>query len=129
MSTLRLIRGLDLTQNRILYRRAVRLRRLTGNCNLRSQGEIDGAEMTMGEIAQMTLVRPFVLTLREPIVFFLNLYVALAYGEMSLVVWLAYCTERFLGILYVFIASFNVVFMEMHGFNLGENGLAFMVGS
>ncbi|GJE85841.1 MFS general substrate transporter [Phanerochaete sordida] len=93
----------------ILYRRAGRLRRLTGNPNLRSQGEIDAAQMSLGEVAQMTLVRPFVLTLREPIVFFINLYVALAYG-----------------ILYVFIASFNVVFMEMHGFNLGQNGLAFL---
>lgn len=93
----------------ILYRRAVRLRRLTGNPNLKSQGEVDAQHISVGEIAQMTLVRPFVLTLREPIVFFLNLYVALTYG-----------------ILYVFIASFNVVFMEMHGFNLGQNGLAFL---
>ncbi|EKM61333.1 uncharacterized protein PHACADRAFT_111819 [Phanerochaete carnosa HHB-10118-sp] len=93
----------------ILFRRADRLRRLTGNPNLKSQGEIDGEHMTMGEIAQMTLVRPFLLTFREPIVFVMNLYVALAYS-----------------ILYLFIASFNVVFIENHGSNLGENGLAFM---
>ena len=31
------------------------------------------------------------------------------------------------GILYCFIASFDVVFIEHHHFNLGENGLAFMV--
>ena len=67
--------------------------------------------MTVGEIAQMTLVRPFVLTLREPIVFFWNAYIALVYG-----------------ILYIFIASFEVVFIQQHGFSLGENGLAFMVG-
>ena len=66
--------------------------------------------MTMGEIAQMTLVRPFVLCVREPIVFFWNMYIALVYG-----------------IIYIFIASFEVVFVEGHGFNLGENGLAFMV--
>ena len=86
VSTPRLIQGLVLTRSRILYRRAVRLRRLTGNPNLKSQGELDGAHMTLGELARMTLVRPFVLTLREPIVFFLNLYIALTYGETSLVV-------------------------------------------
>ena len=33
----------------------------------------------------------------------------------------------FAGILYCFIASFDVVFIEFHGFNLGQNGLAFLV--
>ncbi|KAJ3538373.1 hypothetical protein NM688_g6530 [Phlebia brevispora] len=93
----------------ILHRRAVRLRRLTGNHALRTQAEIDAAHMTMGEVAQMTLIRPFVLCVSEPIVLFWNLYIALVYG-----------------IIYIFIASFNVVFIEGHGFNLGENGLAFM---
>lgn len=90
----------------------MRLRRLTGNTKLRTQAEIDTAHMTIGDIAQMTLVRPFLFCVSEPIVLFWNLYIALVYG-----------------IIYVFISSFNVVFMEGHGFNLGENGLAFMVGS
>ena len=64
----------------ILYRRAVRLRRLTGNRNLRSQGEIDAQHMTMGDVAMMTLVRPFILGFREPIVICWNAYLALAYG-------------------------------------------------
>ena len=68
--------------------------------------------MTMGEIAMITLVRPFVLGFVEPIVAFWNIYIALAYG-----------------ILYVFIESFRVVFVEHHGFNIGQNGLAFMVGT
>ncbi|KAJ3555504.1 hypothetical protein NM688_g2535 [Phlebia brevispora] len=61
----------------ILYRRARRLRRLTGNQKLRSQGEIEAAQMTVG-------------------------------------------------ILYCFISSFDVVFIENHHFNLGQNGLAFI---
>ena len=87
----------------------MRLRRLTGNSNYRSQGELDAASMTMGEIASITLVRPFVLGFREPIVIAWNLYIALVYG-----------------ILYIFIESFRVVFVENHGFNIGENGLAFL---
>lgn len=111
----------------ILYRRASRLRRITGNPKYKSLGEIEAAQMTLGEAAQMTLIRPFILGFREPIVFLLNLYVALAYG-MS---YLACSRFKLLtsneGILYVFITSFNVVFTGNHGFNLGENGLAFMV--
>lgn len=37
--------------------------------------------MTVGEIAQITIVRPFVLGFTEPIVAFWNIYIALAYGE------------------------------------------------
>lgn len=93
----------------ILYRRAVRLRRLTGNPNIKSQAEIEAEHMTVREIAMMTLVRPFYLGFREPIVAFWNLYLGMVYG-----------------ILYCFIASFDVVFIEHHHFNLGQNGLAFL---
>lgn len=40
--------------------------------------------MTMGEIIQMTLVRPFLLGFREPIVAFWNVYIALVYGMSSI---------------------------------------------
>ena len=73
----------------MLYRRAARLRRLTGNPSLKSEGEIESEEMTLAEVAR---------------------YIMLVYG-----------------ILYIFIESFQVVFVEEHGFNLSENGLAFMV--
>ncbi|KAJ3546705.1 hypothetical protein NM688_g5484 [Phlebia brevispora] len=94
---------------RILYRRAARLRRVTGNQNLRSQGELDAAEMTFGDLAKTTLIRPFILSFHEPIVFFWNIYLALIYA-----------------IFYIFIESFRVVFIEHHHFDLGENGLAFL---
>lgn len=68
--------------------------------------------MTVGDVAMMTLVRPFILMFVEPIVAFWNIYIALIYG-----------------ILYIFIESFRVVFVENHGFNLGENGLAFLVSA
>ncbi|TFK54036.1 MFS transporter [Heliocybe sulcata] len=93
----------------ILVKRARRLRKLTGNDKLRTEGEIEQAHMTAHEIAMMTLVRPFVLTLKEPIVFLLNLYIALVYG-----------------LLYLWFEAFPIVFIENHGFNEGEEGLAFM---
>ena len=68
--------------HRILYRRAVRLRRLTGNPNLKTQAEIEAEHMTMREVAMMTLVRPFYLGFREPIVAFWNLYLGMIYGTL-----------------------------------------------
>lgn len=57
----------------------------------------------------MTLVRPFTLNFTEPMVFLLNLYIALIYG-----------------LLYIWFESFPIVFVEMHGFNLGQQGLAYL---
>ncbi len=65
---------------RLLYRRAARIRRLTGEPRFKSMAEIEGEDMTVGEIAQMTLVRPFVLGFKEPIVAFWNVYISLVYG-------------------------------------------------
>ena len=86
------------------------LSRQRRNRNLRSQGEIDVAHMSAREFAMITLIRPFTLSFREPIIACWNIYIALVYG-----------------ILYIFIESFRVVFVEHHGFNIGENGLAFLV--
>jgi MFS transporter, DHA1 family, multidrug resistance protein len=69
---------------RILYRRAQRLRRLTGNHKLRTQAERDGMHLSVGDLAMTTFVRPFILGFTEPMVFAWNLYGALLYG-MSIV--------------------------------------------
>lgn len=58
----------------ILLKRAQRLRKLTGNENLRSVSEIKQSEMTPKAVALEYLVRPFQLML-EPAVLFINLYV------------------------------------------------------
>lgn len=57
----------------------------------------------------MTLVRPITLNFTEPMVFLLNLYIALIYG-----------------LLYIWFESFPIVFVEIYGFNLGQEGLAFL---
>ena len=65
----------------ILYRRAKRLRRATGDERLKSQSEIDAAYHTMSDHLR-TLARAFTLSFSEPIVFFLDLYTALLYGVL-----------------------------------------------
>lgn len=65
--------------------------------------------MTRQEMINMALIRPFSLTFTEPILFFLNLYIALVYG-----------------LLYVWFESFAIVFVGTYGFSLGKEGLAFL---
>lgn len=93
----------------ILFRRSRRLRKLTGNDKLISEPELKGKDMTFGDIAKMTLVRPFTLLFTEPIVFALDLYIALIYG-----------------LLYIWFESFPIVFVGIYNFSLGLEGVAFL---
>lgn len=93
----------------ILYRRSRRLRKLTGRTDLKCEPELEGEQMTGGSIVKMVLVRPFALTFTEPIIFLMNMYIALIYG-----------------LLYVWFESFTIVFIDIYHFNLGEEGLAFV---
>jgi len=93
----------------ILYRRARRLRKLTGRTDLKSEPEIQGEGMTGKDIALMVLIRPFSLTFTEPILFLLNMYIALIYG-----------------LLYIWFESFAIVFQGIYNFNLGLEGLSFV---
>lgn len=93
----------------ILYRRARRLRRLTGNDKLVCEAELAGQDMSARDVVQMTLVRPFTLLFAEPIVLALDLYIALVYG-----------------LLYIWFESFPLVFEGIYGFSLGLEGLAFL---
>lgn len=93
----------------ILYRRTVRIRKLTGNNKLKCQPEIEAEGMTGKEILLMVYVRPFTLTFTEPICFLLNLYIALIYG-----------------LLYLWFESFPLVFIQIYDFSLGLQGLAFL---
>jgi DHA1 family multidrug resistance protein-like MFS transporter len=93
----------------ILYRRTMRLRRLTGNDKLICEPQLVGEQMTGKDIVMMTLIRPFSLSFTEPMVFLLNMYIALIYG-----------------LLYIWFESFPIVFSGIYGFSLGLEGTAFM---
>ncbi|KAH0338792.1 putative caffeine resistance protein 5, partial [Aureobasidium melanogenum] len=99
----------ETSANNLLVRRTKRLRKLTGNQNLRCEAELMGEDMSVKDIVIMSLVRPFTLNFTEGIVFALNLYIALIYG-----------------LLYVWFESFVIVFIDIYGFNLGEEGLAYL---
>jgi DHA1 family multidrug resistance protein-like MFS transporter len=67
----------------ILLRRAQRLRKLTGNANLKSQGEIDQGSLSFSKIAAEQLWKPIEIFLKDPAVFFTNVYTSLIYGEQQ----------------------------------------------
>lgn len=99
----------ETSANNILVRRTKRLRKLTGNDKLVCEPELMAQNMTGKDIVMMALVRPFTLNFTEPMVFLLNLYIALVYG-----------------LLYIWFESFVIVFVEIYHFNLGEEGLAYL---
>jgi len=99
----------ETSANNILFRRTRRLRKLTGNDKLTCEPELVSESMTRNEIVKLALVRPFTLNFTEPMVFLLNLYIALIYG-----------------LLYIWFESFPIVFVGIYKFNLGEQGLAFL---
>jgi len=65
----------------ILYCRAKRLRKHTGKATLKSQPEIDAAEVPVKDHLVM-LCRAFTMTFSEPVSFFVDLYRALLYGVL-----------------------------------------------
>jgi DHA1 family multidrug resistance protein-like MFS transporter len=93
----------------ILLRRAQRLRKLTGDNQLKSQSEIDQAKMTPRDVVIDALWRPFQLMLLDPSIAFTAVYTAIIYG-----------------IFYSFFEAFPLVYEGMYGFNLGELGLTFL---
>jgi len=93
----------------ILHRRTRRLRKMTGNDKLTCEPDMMSAEMGPKEVVMMSLVKPITLNFTEPIVFLLNLYIALIYG-----------------LLYIWFESFPLVFVEIYGFSLGLEGVTFL---
>ncbi|KIY67869.1 MFS general substrate transporter [Cylindrobasidium torrendii FP15055 ss-10] len=92
----------------ILLKRAERLRKLTGNEQLRTQDEKDNQGETVAHVFLEAIYRPFVLCL-EPMLMFTNIYIGFVYA-----------------IFYLWFESFPIVFTEIHGLNLGMSGLPFL---
>ncbi|KAL1791827.1 hypothetical protein ACET3X_009578 [Alternaria dauci] len=93
----------------ILHRRTRRLKKLTGDDRLTCEADMMSQEMSAKDVVNMSLLKPITLNFTEPIVFLLNLYIALIYG-----------------LLYIWFESFPLVFEGLYGFNLGLEGVAFL---
>ena len=93
----------------ILTRRARRLREQTGDDRYHTISEREDAEMKISELVRNSLVRPFEIITKEPIVLAFDLYSGIAYGAF-----------------YLFFESFPIVFVEIYHFTLIELGVSYL---
>lgn len=88
----------ETSADNILYRRAARLRALTGNDRLRSASEIKQGQTAFSDIVVHALVKPIEISILDPAVLFVNVYTSLVYATVSLVLRihsLSYQTNKF----------------------------------
>jgi DHA1 family multidrug resistance protein-like MFS transporter len=93
----------------ILFQRTRRLRRASGNKNLKCEADVESENMQVKDLILSSLGRPFQLCFQEPILLALNVYLGLIYA-----------------LLYTWFEAFPIVFVGIYHFNLGQNGLAFL---
>jgi len=91
----------------LLERKAKKLRKETGNQDLRAPSELSGR--TPGQLLLANVIRPTKMLVRAPIVFLLSLYIALVYGY-----------------LYIMFSTMTIVFEEQYGIGNGNIGLVFL---
>lgn len=92
----------------LLQKRAQALSARTGEI-YKSRLEIQQGKKTPSELLRTSLLRPWVLLFREPIVLLLSMYMAVIYGT-----------------LYMLFGAFPIVFNEARGWSTGIGGLAFV---
>lgn len=92
----------------ILYRRAKRLRALTGNQKLRGQGELNQMAMKPMDFFVEAVYMPIRISL-EPIVLYSSVLLGLVYA-----------------IFYAAFEAIPIIFGEIHHFNLGQQTLPFL---
>ncbi|CUM65831.1 uncharacterized protein PRCAT00003480001 [Priceomyces carsonii] len=93
----------------ILRRKAQRLRAISGNTNFKSEGELENEDMSISEVMIDTLWRPFEISLFEPVILLIDLYIALIYS-----------------ILYLWFEAFPIVFIEVYHFTIVELGVSYV---
>ncbi|KAL6889102.1 major facilitator superfamily domain-containing protein [Trichoderma evansii] len=95
----------------ILYYRAQRLRKITGNDRYRSQSEIDQTkqQMTMKDVLYNAIIKPVEINALDPSVLFSTIYTSLVYA-----------------IFYSFFEAFPLVFSGVYDFKFTLSGLPFL---
>ncbi|KAF4487971.1 hypothetical protein FAGAP_11182 [Fusarium agapanthi] len=92
----------------LLRRRAAKLSSMTGKVYI-SSIQLKQGKVSLRSAISTSLLRPWILLFKEPIVLLLSIYMAIIYGN-----------------LYLFFAAFPVVFEQARGWSQGIEGLAFL---
>ncbi|KAB8078771.1 major facilitator superfamily domain-containing protein [Aspergillus leporis] len=93
----------------LLRQRAKRLSQETGMVYRSKLDTENKGALSLKRMFATSLLRPWVLLFREPIVFLLSIYIAIIYGA-----------------LFMMFAAFPIVYQQGRGWNQGVGGLAFM---
>lgn len=91
----------------LLKRRAIKLRKETGNENLRAELELERSDLS--HVITVVLTRPVRMFCTEAIIFFSCMYLATTYS-----------------IFFMFFQSFPLIYVDIYGFSLGQEGLTFL---
>lgn len=92
----------------LLRRRAEKLSKITGKV-YESKLDMDQGKFSIRNAFKTSLMRPWILLFREPIVFLLSLYMAIIYGT-----------------LYMLFAAYPIVYQGTRGWNQGVGALPFI---
>jgi MFS family permease len=106
----------------ILGRKAKKLRKETGNKELKTIFEATEEGETLAHKVAKNLIRPAKLLSGNAIVFVLSLYMALSYGDIAKI--LSLCWH--LGYIYLLFTTFPVLFGTIYGENVGIIGLNYI---
>ncbi|SCV06237.1 LANO_0H25114g1_1 [Lachancea nothofagi CBS 11611] len=93
----------------ILHRRAVRMRKQTGDSRYYTKQERIDSEIKPKAFMKEVFIRPFLIMALEPAVLAFDIYIAVCYGAF-----------------YLFFEAFPIVFIGIYNFTLVEMGLAYM---
>ncbi|CAH6720090.1 fluconazole resistance protein 1 [[Candida] jaroonii] len=93
----------------LLLRKAKRLRKVTGNPNIVSEGELENEGLSVRQLAIDTFWRPIEITLFEPVVLLINLYIALIYS-----------------IMYLWFEAFPIAYVVTYHFSLIASGTTYL---
>ncbi|KAG5421323.1 MDR1 [Candida metapsilosis] len=93
----------------LLARKAKRLRARTGNDRITTEGLLENERRTMHQILVEALWRPIEVTILEPVVLLIDIYIAMVYS-----------------VLYLFFEVFPIYFVEVRGFTTIELGVTYL---
>ncbi|GMM49458.1 hypothetical protein DASB73_004160 [Starmerella bacillaris] len=93
----------------LLTRKARRLRKETGNPDIVSPGEIINHTQTARDIIKLMFFKPIEMTIMEPVLLLIDLHLGLVYSLM-----------------YLYFEAFPIVYQGLYGFNLVEQGCAYL---
>ncbi|KEQ90415.1 hypothetical protein AUEXF2481DRAFT_33957 [Aureobasidium subglaciale EXF-2481] len=99
----------ETSADNILYRRAERLRSLTGNQRLRTGSEIKQGQIPFYSVLTDALIKPIQISILDPAVLFVNVYTSFVYATY-----------------YSFFEAFPIVYSDIYHFNLGLVSTAFL---